>query len=167
MRPPTRKPVVVLLAVLLLSAALAGVASARPAAHRSAAGTVLAGQGIDALAARLELTPEQRQEIRAIVARNLPLLEVHLGDVVDTRRALFAAIHQHPATETAVRAAAADVADAEVELAVLRAEIAGDVHLVLTPEQQAELAAVAGEVQTIVDHALEVLASLTRLRLGA
>ena len=104
-------------------------------------GLLCAGQGLlyGAAGDRLDLTAEQRDEIRGIVETrceaNLPWRE----DMKMLGAQLEDAIDAEPFDEEAVRALARQLADVRVELAVSRARAAQEVRSVLTPDQRETL----------------------------
>ena len=104
---------------------------------------------------RLNLTPQQRAEIRVV-------LEAHQADLtslvereVAARAVLFQAIHQPETNEQAVRLASRVVASADADLAVERAEIYTEVSPILTEEQKAEVAAFTERMRKLVQSDLE------------
>jgi len=105
---------------------------------------------------KLNLSEEQRAEIRAILDSHAAALETLTAAELDTRSALVAAIRTSPVDEAAIREASAAVADVDVELAVERARIFAEIEDTLTPEQREKLA----KVQERLRQALEDRASL-------
>lgn len=114
----------------------------------TAGGLALAGAGREArrhdgsgilarIARRLELTDDQRAQIRGIVAKHW---SAGLGDAARrarvARRDLQDAITNPAADETAVRDAARKAAGAAEDLAVKRHQAFAEAFAVLTPEQQ-------------------------------
>ncbi|MBK6315962.1 MAG: periplasmic heavy metal sensor [Blastocatellia bacterium] len=104
---------------------------------------------------RLNLTPQQRAEIRVV-------LEAHQADLtslvereVAARAVLFQAIHQPETNEQAVRLASRVVASADADLAIERAEIYTEVSPILTEEQKAEVAAFTERMRKLVQSDLE------------
>lgn len=137
-----------------LVACVALSAAAVPGARRSGLlGNFPGGAGpvLERVAQRLELTPEQRGEIRAIVLDHAPEVAAALRDVKAERFELFAEIHSHPPIESEIRAASAKVAAAEAELAVARAKLADEIYQTLTPEQQEELRAMEEDLLAMVE----------------
>jgi|CXWL01.1.fsa_nt_gi Spy/CpxP family protein refolding chaperone len=103
---------------------------------------------------RLDLTAEQRQEIRDIVKAHGAELKVELATIRDSREQLFSTVHAESVDEAEIRAAAAAVGDAEADLAVTRAAIVQEVREVLTPEQQAEAKQMVAEARARVEELL-------------
>jgi len=120
--------------------ALAGVAVLVPAllfaATRGA--RTLHGSGMMArrIAERLDLTPQQIQDIRGIFTAHKTELDGELDQVQQARSRLFDAIHADIFDEAAIRSASTAVGQAETQLAVTRGRIVSEVRATLTPEQQ-------------------------------
>ncbi len=114
-------------------------------AVRSARGE--AGQGalvrLSELLDRLDLSVEQRAEIRTVLAAHKEALGTLLDADVASHRALRAAIRQGEVDEPAVRAASATGAAVDADLAVERARILTGILPILTEEQRAEARAFA------------------------
>lgn len=106
------------------------------------------------VAERLALTAGQKSEARARLTAHRSEIEGAVAAVVAARRELFAAIHAAPADESAIRAAAATVADRELELALLRADVAAELKAVLTPEQRERLAVLRADGERLLDALL-------------
>lgn len=90
------------------------------------------------IAERLDLSSEQRDQIRDIRESYRDQTEALMDSVRAARLELHDSIHAELFDESAVRAAAARVGEVEADLAVVRAQIANDIRQVLTPEQVAE-----------------------------
>lgn len=101
---------------------------------------------------RLELTPEQVQDIREILASHKPELTAELVRVKAARSRMFEAIHAPDFDEAAIRNAAAAVGRAETELAVTRGHIVEEVRQVLTPEQREEAQEMLADARAFVDE---------------
>lgn len=119
---------------------------------------------------RLDLTAEQRAQIRVV-------LQAHEADLVAlvereaaSRLVLFQAIHQAEVNEPAVRLAHRAVAAADADLAVERAEIYTEIEPILTDTQKAELIAFTERVRTVVredvERSLGPRAGLNKLNLS-
>jgi Spy/CpxP family protein refolding chaperone len=105
----------------------------------------------------LDLTPEQVQEIRDILASHKAELTAELTAVKTAREQQFDAIHVDSYDEAAIRAAGERVGQAETELAVTRGKIVSEVRAVLTPEQQAEAKALLANARARVESFLNRL----------
>lgn len=92
------------------------------------------GQMLD----RLDLTDDQREQIEGLLAQRHESMRDKMESMRARRLALTAAIHAEEFDETAIRDAAAAVAELEADFAVERAAGLRDVLEVLTPEQRDE-----------------------------
>lgn len=90
------------------------------------------------IAERLDLTPQQIQDIRGIFKAHQTELQGELTGVEQARTHLFDAIHADTYDEAAIRSASATVNQADTQLAVSRGKIVSEVRAVLTSEQQAK-----------------------------
>jgi protein CpxP len=103
-------------------------------------------RGIDGLSLRgLDLTEAQQQEIRSIHEQNR-----EAGRAVGEKlRAAWRALHEATVAESidesAIRAAAGELGNAEAEAAISRARVHAQVWKVLTPEQQEKAKALRAE----------------------
>lgn len=97
------------------------------------------GKILQRLADRLELTADQRTQIKTILEGEQDNLKPLLTSLRDARINLRAAIHADDANETSVRAASAKVASAEADLAVERLKISGKIAPILTTGQRQKL----------------------------
>ena len=88
---------------------------------------------------RLELTDEQRDQIRGILEGQREASRPWHEDMKNLGDELEKAIEAEPFDEEAVRALARQVADIRVELAVARARTGQEVRAVLTPDQRETL----------------------------
>jgi periplasmic protein CpxP/Spy len=139
---PRTKTVIVAASI---AAALLGVGAAAAPAHRDPRGDRFGGFGfgfgggmVRALSS-LDLTDDQKTQIKAILKDEEPKLEPLVNEVVLSKKALFEAVHSRTFDEKAVRAAASDSARASADLAVERARIVSRFRGLLTDEQQARL----------------------------
>src|SRR5882757_6437146 len=89
------------------------------AADNPAAGP-LRGQMFKRIAERLDLTADQKAQIKTILAGEKDTLQSLLGQLHDARKDLREAIQAGDANESSVRAASAKAASAEADLAVER-----------------------------------------------
>lgn len=121
-------------------AAIAGIAILVPAllfaATSGTHGFHAPGAMARHIAERLDLTPQQIQDIRAIFKAHQQELQGELTGVEQARTHLFDAIHAETYDEAAIRSASATVSQAETQLAVSRGKIVSEVRALLTPEQQ-------------------------------
>jgi Spy/CpxP family protein refolding chaperone len=97
------------------------------------------GEMMRMLVAHLELSEEQRAQVRALAAEHRESTRALRERVRDARRALGETIHSDDSNEDAIRAASAVLAAAEADMAVARASHRKDFESLLTPEQKEEL----------------------------
>lgn len=101
---------------------------------------------------RLELTPEQVQDIREILASHKGELTAEIARVRQARSQMFEAIHAPTFNEAAIRNASAAVGRAETELAVTRGQIVQEVRQVLTPEQREEAQEMLADARAFIEE---------------
>jgi Spy/CpxP family protein refolding chaperone len=99
----------------------------------------LRGQMLKRIAEKLELTADQKAQIKTILGGEKDALKTLLGQCHAARKNLRAAIQAGDANETSVRAAAAKVASAEADLAVERMKLFGKISPILTDEQRQKI----------------------------
>jgi len=92
------------------------------------------------IAEKLNLTDDQKAQIKAVLGGEKSALTALLGQLHDARKALRTAIHANDATEASVRVASARVAAVEANLAVERMKIYGRIAPILTDEQRRQIA---------------------------
>ena len=97
------------------------------------------GEMIRMLAVHLELSEEQRAQVRAMAEEHRESTRALRDRIRDARRTLHETIHADDSSEDAIRAASAVLAAAEADMAVARAGHRKDFEALLTPEQKAEL----------------------------
>jgi protein CpxP len=90
------------------------------------------------MAKELQLTTQQKQQIKEIFARNRPQNEPLMKQMHTERQALRTLIQANAIDEAAIRAQSAKVAAVEADLAVQRAKVAREIRAILTPEQIAK-----------------------------
>jgi protein CpxP len=132
--PRTRRSLLLGAAGLL---ALVGTGAAVASAHSPGHGR--AGGPLAHLLRHLELSDEQKTQIKALMRDARPRLQPLAAEAMRTRRAVFQAVAAPTFDETAVRAAAEAAGRAAGDLAVERARLTSEVRALLTPEQQARL----------------------------
>jgi periplasmic protein CpxP/Spy len=130
----------VVAAAAIVSLALGGVAMAQPGwgEHRGMWGGHRGMRGGAMPFAQLNLSADQRQEIRRIMDQHQTERQAIMQRLRDARRAQADAVTAVPADEAAIRARSAEVAKAETDAALLRAKVHAEVFNVLTPDQQAK-----------------------------
>lgn len=150
---------------LLTLGLLATLAIPLAAARRPATGGG-GGAFLERAARRLDLTAEQKDQIRAILADHKNELEAEVLAIKTTRSALWDAIHASNPGDATIRAAAVAVGKAEGELGVTRADVVQEVKQVLTAEQQAELEQMAADGRAFVQGLLERIRAHVDAALG-
>jgi Spy/CpxP family protein refolding chaperone len=97
------------------------------------------GRILQRVADRLDLTADQRTQIKAVITGDLANLKALITNLHDARAALRTTIQADGSTEADVRAASAKVAAVEADLAVERLKLFGRISPILTGEQRAKL----------------------------
>jgi Spy/CpxP family protein refolding chaperone len=85
---------------------------------------------------QLNLSDAQQQQVRDIMQRDRDAMRSTMQRMNQAMQAQREAINQVPVNEQAVRAAAAQVALVQADLAVAQARVHADIWNILTPEQQ-------------------------------
>ncbi len=111
------------------------------------------GRFLQQLAQRLNLTDEQKAQIKTILRTEKDTLKPLLGQLHAARANLRAAIQAGDANETTVRAASAKVAAVEADLAVERMKIYGKIAPVLTNEQRQQISDFRQRTDDFTDQA--------------
>ena len=96
---------------------------------------------------RLELSDEQREQVRTVMAESREAAREHLQDLRAAREALGEAVSSPDVDEDRIRTLAADVGRLTGDAAVRRARVHAAVWRILTPEQQARAEEIAAERQ--------------------
>ena len=84
----------------------------------------------------LNLTESQREQIKAVMDAHKGEFDAQMQKAGPAHKAMNDAVMAETFNEAAVRQAAADVAAADADGAVLRAKVFSEVWALLTPEQQ-------------------------------
>jgi Spy/CpxP family protein refolding chaperone len=129
------------------------------AAETSATGSPAHGRLLQRIAEKLNLTSDQRAQIKAVIAGDKDTLTPLLTAVHDARIDLRAAIRASDATEASVRAASAKVAAAEADLAVERMKLYGKIAPILTEAQRQQLAELQQRADGFVDAVIARIGS--------
>jgi Spy/CpxP family protein refolding chaperone len=87
------------------------------------------------LRSELDITDDQREQIKSIVQSHRDAFRPLIGKVVAAKRALREAVIEPEADEARIRAAAAELGREVGEAAVLASKVAAEVRPVLTEEQ--------------------------------
>ncbi len=94
---------------------------------------------------RLDLSDSQERDIANVLKQHREQMQSVRNQMIEARKAQFAAMTANPISEDAVRQAAAKAAEIEVQLAVSHAKVFDEIRQLLTPEQQTTLQQLAEE----------------------
>ena len=119
-----------------------------------AGGPGLKGQLRARVAQVLRLSPDQKHQIRAVMATEKDKRTTLRTAVHDARMNLRTTIRTAGSSENDIRAASAKVASAEADLAVERAALFGRISPILTADQLARLNRLQERVDNAVDGAI-------------
>jgi len=117
------------------------------------------GQFLQRIAQRLDLTDDQKSQIKTILAGEKDNLQPLLAALHNARKNLRAAIRADDADEASVRAESAKVASAEADMAVERMKLYGKIAPVLTDEQRRKLADLQQRVDEFADNVIARIGS--------
>ena len=112
------------------------------------------GRFFQRIAQRLNLTDDQKAQIKTILQAERNTLKPLLGQLHTARENLRAAIRAGDANETAVRAASAQVAAVAADLAVERMKIYGKIAPILTDEQRRQISDLRQRADDFTDRAI-------------
>ena len=113
------------------------------------------GKIFQRLAEKLNLTADQKSQIKTILAGEKDTLKPLLAALHDARKNLRTAIRASDASEASVRATSAKVAGAEADLAVERLKLYGKISPILTDEQREKISAFEQRADEFVDAAID------------
>jgi Spy/CpxP family protein refolding chaperone len=119
--------------------------------ERGEAGRFRGGPILKRVAERLNLSDEQRAQIKAVLRNDQDALINLFTQLHAARKGLREAIHASDANESSVRAAAAKVAAVEADLAVERLKLHGKINPILTDEQRENAAEMEKHLDEFVD----------------
>ena len=94
---------------------------------------------------QLDLTEAQREQVHAILQQHREESRALMGQARAARRAVNEAVEAATPDEAAIRAASANLAEAETQMALMRARVRSEVLQVLTPEQRATAEALTAQ----------------------
>jgi Spy/CpxP family protein refolding chaperone len=103
----------------------------------------------------LGVTPQQKEQIRAILRETQPTRQPLLQRFVQERRTLRSLIQANPTDEQAIRAEVSKLSGIGADLAVQRARTFSRIRAVLTPEQVEKLKSLEASVDAAVDDGLD------------
>jgi len=141
--------------ILTLAAALSAGGLFALKAHAESNGPRRApGALLQRVKERLGITPEQAAKIRAVLKDDRETLASLARAVHDAHIKLRETIQKDGATETDVRAASAQLAKAQADMAVERHELFGKLKPILTAEQLSRLAEMQDRMDDFVAGAI-------------
>ena len=146
---PRTKKIAVFASVLAAGLLTFGALAALPAAlhHGGPFGELGFGHRAARALSALDLTDEQKSQVKGILRESGPAIEPLVDEVLRSKKALFEAVHRAQFDEQAVREAAAAAGRAGTDLAIEKARIVSRVRGVLTAEQQEKLDAIHQEFE--------------------
>lgn len=145
--------------VLILAAGLATGGFLTPTTYSAETAKLgsrplLTSKFVDRAIERLDVSEEQTDQIMAALRENKASLTNLLSRLHDARADLRAAIHAPDASEDSVRAASAQVAVVEADLAVARLRLFGKLSPILTVEQRERLKTFQARLDELLDRAM-------------
>lgn len=134
------------LGLLLVTGAALAAPHAAEGQRRGGRGAWMGGPaGVSLPLGRLELTAEQREQVRSVRGENREAARTQLRELRDAREALAEAVSSPDVDADRIRTLAADLGRLVGDAAVRRAEVHAAVWRILTPEQQARAEEIAAE----------------------
>ena len=112
------------------------------------------------LRSELNVTDEQRAEIKKIVVSHRSEIAAVAKPIVEKRRALREATLAENPNESTIRAAANDLGKSIGDAAVLASKVKPEVFKVLTPEQQKKVENFRADSDSAVDRFLQEFAAV-------
>ena len=112
------------------------------------------GPVMQRIAERLNLTEDQKAQIKAGLKTEQDSLARLFTQMHDARKGLREAVRAKDATEASVRIASAKIASVEADLAVERLKLHGKLSPILTGEQHAKLAEIEARLDGFVSDAI-------------
>lgn len=103
----------------------------------------------------MNLTAEQHQQIRAILASRWPEIQASLKAVKAAHKRVLDLSVADKVDEAAIRQAVAAGTEAVADAAVLRANVMHQILPLLTPAQRERAAATRSQISGIIDNAIE------------
>lgn len=103
----------------------------------------------------LGVTPQQKEQIHAILRDTQPTRQPLLQQFVQERRKLRSLIQANPADEQAIRAQVSKLSTIGADLAVQRARTFSRIRTVLTPEQVEKLKSLEASVDALIDTGID------------
>ncbi len=101
---------------------------------------------------KLDLTKQQKQEIRGIFKENRPKFQPIMDKYLAERRDMRALVQAGKIDEPAIRQQATKLASTEADLAIQRAKMSSQIRAVLTPAQLEKFKALQAERDRRIDR---------------
>jgi Spy/CpxP family protein refolding chaperone len=149
----------ILICTLAAALAAGGFIATRTYAADSTAAAPAHGRFLQRLADKLNLTADQRTQIKAVLVADKDTLAPLLSSLHEARVGLRTSIRASDATEASVRAASAKVAAAEADLAVERMKLYAKIAPILTDAQRQQLAGLEQRADEFVDNVITRIGS--------
>jgi Spy/CpxP family protein refolding chaperone len=149
----------ILLCTLAAALVAGGIITTKTLAADNSATAPAHGRFWERLADKLNLTGDQRTQIKTVITGEKDTLAPLLGALHDARKNLRTAIRASDANEASVRAASAKVAAAEADLAVERMKLYGKIAPILTDAQRQQLAGLQQHADEFVDNVIARIGS--------
>ncbi|MEY4387407.1 MAG: hypothetical protein RLY20_2690 [Verrucomicrobiota bacterium] len=140
--------------ILTLAAALGAGGLFAVKAHAETTGPRRAGNLLQRAKERLGVTDEQATQIRGVLKDEREPLAKLARAVHDGHAKLRDVIQKDGATESDIRAASADLAKAQADMAVERHKLFGKLKPILTREQLDKLAEMQERMDSFIDGAI-------------
>jgi Spy/CpxP family protein refolding chaperone len=144
----------IFLITLAAAVVIGGLLAAQAQVTNNASSISSRGQFRQRIAGKLNLTDDQKAEIKTILSDEKDVLQSLLGRLHESRKDLRAAIRASDANETSVRAAAAKVAAAEGDFAVERMKLYGKIAPLLTDAQRRQISDLEQRADEFADDAI-------------
>ncbi|GEM_PF-5819849 len=148
------------------------VALSQPPEGRSRSGRMMRGPGglsggMGLPLGRLDLTEDQRTQVRNVLDQNRAATREAEARVYAARGALSDAVNAEVLNEGAIRAVASELGLSEGEAAIQRAYVRSQLWQLLTPNQQAVALKTQAEIEERQDHRRERMRERRGRRRGA
>ena len=104
------------------------------------------------LASQLGLSDAQKEQIKGVMQSHRDEWKALADRAITARKALHDAVTVDPIDEAAIRQRSADVATVEADIAIAQAHARAEIFQFLTPEQQAQAAALRSQMEQRFDQ---------------
>lgn len=148
-----------LLSLLAVAVVAGGLLIARAQSTDRQAGPAGRGNILQRIARQLQLTADQRTAIRADLVADKDTIVALFNRLHEAHIQLRNAIQADQATPDSVRAASANLAAVEADLAVERLKLHGEIYPLLSDNQKDRLAGLEDHLDTFVDGVISRIAA--------